>query len=239
MQNINANITYRKHNGKWEYRIRFKDPITEKPTERSKRGFRTKPEAKNAAEKLKQQLQDGYDQTNISLKDYLDFWIKEYKEGKVRKNTLSSLKNSIDNHIKVYFKNIKLKNVTPALYQEFINYLHNEKKLSRSSVSNIHNAMYGAMKRAKINKTIVDNPCENVVLPKEEKNKDLKFIDSDQVDHFLTNAYQYGYIYWIFFKVLIDAGLRKGEAAALQWSDINLKEGTINVNKSLDFFCWR
>ncbi len=29
--------------------------------------------------------------------------------------------------------------------------------------------------------------------------------------------------------------MRKGEAAALQWSDINFKNITIEVNKSLDF----
>jgi integrase len=35
--------------------------------------------------------------------------------------------------------------------------------------------------------------------------------------------------------VLIETGLRKGEAAALQWTDIDLKEKTINITKSLDF----
>ena len=29
--------------------------------------------------------------------------------------------------------------------------------------------------------------------------------------------------------------MRKGEATALQWSDIDLNEKTININKSLDF----
>ncbi|MFJ8266586.1 tyrosine-type recombinase/integrase [Peribacillus asahii] len=35
--------------------------------------------------------------------------------------------------------------------------------------------------------------------------------------------------------MLIETGLRKGEAAALQWTDINLKEETISITKSLDF----
>lgn len=45
----------------------------------------------------------------------------------------------------------------------------------------------------------------------------------------------YDYVYWIFFKVLIETGMRKGEAAALQWSDIDFKERTISINKTLDF----
>ncbi|MED2991695.1 site-specific integrase [Bacillus tropicus] len=52
---------------------------------------------------------------------------------------------------------------------------------------------------------------------------------------FLREAYKYDYIYWIFYKALIETGMRKGEAAALQWTDIDLKEKTITINKSLDF----
>ncbi|WP_336866797.1 hypothetical protein [Peribacillus frigoritolerans] len=38
-----------------------------------------------------------------------------------------------------------------------------------------------------------------------------------------------------FFKFLIETGLRKGEAAALKWIDIDLKSKTLSVTKTLDF----
>lgn len=231
---MNININYRKHNGKWEYRVRYKDPISQKYREKSKRGFQTKPEAKHAAEKIQRELQEGYDQTGMLLKDFLDFWLKEYKEGTVRKNTLSSLRNSVDNHIKPYFQNIELKDITPDLYQKFLNHLY-DKGLSRNSRLRIHQAFNNAMKRAVINKKITFNPAEGAVIKGENKKEEIKFIDSSEVANFLTNAYQYGYIYWIFFKVLIETGMRKGEAAALQWTDINFKEMTISINKTLDF----
>lgn len=52
---------------------------------------------------------------------------------------------------------------------------------------------------------------------------------------FLAQAFEYGDTYWIFFKMLIKTGMRKGEAAALEWSDIDFKNRTININKTLDF----
>jgi|SRR5690625_981898 len=232
---LNANVTYRQHkNKKWEYRIRFKDPITGKRRERSKRGFATKSEAKYAAEKIQQHLQNGYDQSNILLKDYLDFWLKEYKENNVRRSTYSSLENSIENHVKPYFKNIELRTLTPALYQEFLNHLH-LKGLARGTVLKTHNTFYGAMKRAKINKNIIDNPCENAIIQGKKTDDNLKFIESSEVSNFLTHAYKYGYIYWIFFKLLIETGMRKGEAGALQWNDINFKNRTIDIKNSLEF----
>lgn len=227
-------VTYRKRNGKWEYRIRFQDPITKKQKERSKRGFSTKAKAKHAAEIVMSQLKSGYDQTDIKLSDFLDFWLREYKQNQVSKNTLSSLRNSIEIHIKPYFRNIELRSVTPALYQEFLNKL-NEKGLARNTILKIHNAFYNAMKRARINKNIMDNPCEDAIIPGKHKKEDVKFIDSSEIGIFLREAYKYGYIYWIFFKLLIETGLRKGEAGALQWSDINFNNKEIAINKNLDF----
>jgi integrase len=34
--------------------------------------------------------------------------------------------------------------------------------------------------------------------------------------------------------VLIETGMRKVVAAALKWSDLDLKEGLISINKTLD-----
>ncbi|NPC92856.1 site-specific integrase [Bacillus sp. WMMC1349] len=48
-------------------------------------------------------------------------------------------------------------------------------------------------------------------------------------------AFKYNYIYYIFFRTLIETGMRKGEAAALQWTDINLRENYIDIKKTLDF----
>lgn len=240
MSEIDFKVSYRQHehDKKWEYRIRFTDPFTEKPTERSIRGFRTKTEARTAAKARIKKLEKGVIDKNVKLKDYLDFWLREYKLNKVAKNSYKSLKNSVENHIKPYFKEMKVTTVDPNNYQVFLNYLYNEKKLEKNTILKIHNAFYNAMKRAKINKLIVDNPCEDADVPNKKKHKkkdQIKFIDSSDIQNFLTQAFNYGYIYWIFFDALIDTGLRKGEAAALQWTDIDFKNRLITVNKTLDF----
>lgn len=69
----------------------------------------------------------------------------------------------------------------------------------------------------------------------QSKNDGIKFMESSDIPRFLQATLQYDYIYWIFFKVLIETGMRKGEAAALQWTDIDFKKYTISINKTLDF----
>ncbi|MBO1625068.1 tyrosine-type recombinase/integrase [Bacillus arachidis] len=218
----------------WEYRIYYQDPITRKTREKSKKGFTNKAEAKLAAEEMERQLREGHNPTDESLKSYLETWLNEYKKGTVAKNTFSLHQNSVKNHIVPYFKNILLKDIKPTLYQKFINYL-TEKGYSRRTVEIVHGTMYNAMKKAIILEKITKNPCDGVEIKIKKQNPEIQFIESERIADFLREAYKYDYIYWIFYKTLIETGMRKGEAAALQWTDIDLKEKTININKSLDF----
>lgn len=218
----------------WEYRIYYQDPITRKTREKSKKGFTSKAEAKIAAEEIERQLRDGTNPTDESLKSYLETWLNEYKKGTVAKNTFSLHQNSVKKHIIPYFKNILLKDVKPVLYQKFINYL-TEKDYSRRTIEIVHGTMYNAMEKAIILEKIPKNPCIGVEIKIPKKESKIQFIESEYISAFLQEAYKYDYIYWIFYKTLLETGMRKGEAAALQWTDINLKERTININKSLDF----
>ncbi|WP_459499990.1 tyrosine-type recombinase/integrase [Bacillus sp. C1] len=218
----------------WEYRIYYQDPITRKTREKSKKGFSNKAEAKLAAEEMERQIREGDHPTDESLKSYLITWLNEYKKGTVAKNTLSLHNNSIENHIIPYFKNILLKDVKPTLYQKFINHL-TEKGFSRRTIEIVHGTIYNAMEKAIILEKITKNPCIGVEIKIKKKEPEIQFIESEHIADFLREAYKYDYIYWIFYKTLIETGMRKGEAAALQWTDIDLKEKTININKSLDF----
>ncbi|MGF9856532.1 tyrosine-type recombinase/integrase [Priestia endophytica] len=95
--------------------------------------------------------------------------------------------------------------------------------------------MNSAFEKAVITGKIPKNPCKDVTIKGVEKKREIKFIESEDISKFLKVAYEYAYIYWIFYKVFIETGIRKGEAAALQWTDIDLKEKTINIDKSLNF----
>lgn len=118
--------TYHKYKKKgsnkdfWEYRIYYQDPITWKTREKSKKGFSSKPEAKLAAEEAERLIREGYEQTDISLKAYLEEWLEEHKKGAVRKNTFELHERNIKNHIIPYFKNILLKDVKPLMYQNLL-----------------------------------------------------------------------------------------------------------------------
>ncbi|KMY49534.1 site-specific integrase [Peribacillus loiseleuriae] len=218
----------------WEYRIYYQDPITRKTREKSKRGFLGKTEAKLAAENEERRIREGLEITDESLKIWLETWLLEYKKGTVAKNTFEIHERNVKNHIIPYFKNILLKDVKPLMYQKFINHL-TKLEYSKRTVEIVHGTMFNSFEKAKTLGKIEKNPCVGVEIKGEKKEQELQFIESEHISDFLKASYEYGYIYWMFYKLLIETGMRKGEAAALQWMDVDLKEQTININKSLDF----
>lgn len=226
--------TFRKRGVKWEYRISYKDPFTQEYKLKSKAGFKSKKEAQLAAKDEERRLYEGFETAPTQLKTFLELWLNEYKKGTIRKNTYLIHKRNIENHILPYFKNIMLTGLKPIMYQKFLNHL-SEQGYSKRTIEIIHGTMYSSYEKAITLKKVEGNPCEGVTIRGTEKKEEIKYIESDKINNFYQEAYTYGYIYWLFFKVLIETGLRKGEAAALQWTDIDLKTRTVSINKTLDF----
>ena len=219
---------------KYEYRIKYKDPISQKYREKSKKGFESRGDALHAATLMEKKILEGFEQTPIPLKEFYKIWLEEYKQDVVRKNTIEQHKYSFEKHILPYFKNILLHDIKPIMYQKFLSHL-DKQGYSKRTIEIIHTSFYNACDRAIALGKIEKNPCKNAVIKGKVKNKELEYMDSGDIQKFLKAAYAYNYNYWLFFKVLIETGMRKGEAAALQWSDLDLKEKTININKTLDF----
>lgn len=76
---------YRKCGDKWEYRIIYRDPITEKYKEKTKSGFHTKKEAQVEAADIEEKIYLGQmtivKSRNTLVKSWLTEWLEVYNEG--------------------------------------------------------------------------------------------------------------------------------------------------------------
>jgi integrase len=225
-----------------ELRIKYKDKISKKYHFINRR-YKTIAEANAAELDLKRKIKEGQDiNTDLPLVDFIEQWLKDVKLGKVAKNTYRIHQRNLQNHITPYFKKITVKELNLVDYQKFINYLIKEGK-SKRTVEIIHGTVYGAMEYAKMIQKISVNPCQGIdILTAREKaerknksKKQLKYIPSDKIKIFLDTALRDNYLYYMFFKFLIETGMRKGEAMVLTWDDVDITGCTIKVNKTIDY----
>ena len=105
--------------------------------------------------------------------------------------------------------------------------------LSSTTVHGIHVMLKSALKRAVQERLIPFNPAEFCIPPKITK-PELQVIPSERYQSYLTAAEQRGVLPMFYLELA--TGLRKGEIAALLWSDYDAQTQTIHVTKQYLFY---
>lgn len=199
-------------------------------------GGRTKKEAETALRNALQEYENSglhFEPTEISVSDYMDYWFKNYVQVNCKYNTQNSYEIIIRNHIKPVFGIYKLKSLTPAILQEFVNnkYLNG---ISKHHLTNIIAVLSGSLKFAVHPcKFIKDSPMQYVKYPKYEHSKleiDRKIITPDEFKR-MIERFPAGTTFYISIVIGYYTGCRIGEVMGLTWNDIDLEAGTIDINK--------
>ncbi len=215
--------------GRWEgrYTVGY-DPKTGKQLTHSIYG-KTKREVRDKLNKTLTEIQEGayIEPTNMTVGQWLDTWLKEYKVN-VRPETKASYEMHIRVHLKPDLGKIRLSKLTTHQIQLLYNKLINERGLSPKTVKNAHGALHAALEQAKINGYLRINPSEGVVLPRIEK-EEIKAMDTEDVSAFLKAIKGDPYELPLFVDLF--TGLRQGELLGLTWDCVDFEKGTILVNK--------
>ena len=229
----------KKTDGKKYYMFQLylgKDEITKKDRYTTRRGFKTKKEAEIAQARLKTEIADnGLLNTDITtFKEIYDLWYEGYQHT-IKESTLL-VNQHIFNLVLDKLGDMQLKKIALPYCQKVINGY--SKTFSLAVLKKIK--IYGSMifDYAVKMKVIYNNPMKDVLLPKKEDDitsddKD-KYYSKEELRHFLKLVDNEQDIkLTAMFRVLAYTGIRKGELQALNWSDVDFTNNTININKTL------
>lgn len=230
---------YTTQSGKKRYRFNLYvgvDETTRHSIQIRKQGYKSKKEAQEAY--LNYQLKVIKGEYIPESKGHITFnklyrkWLKIYRET-VKTSTYATTTRYFDDHILKQLGSKYIDKLTVLDCQKAVNIWFNDapktyKRFMRYT-NNVLN--YGINNLELISK----NPMNKVIPPK-AKNKPKPFTDfysKDELNIFLRDAKEYNFKYFVFFRLLAYSGMRKGEALALKWSDINFKDNTISINKDV------
>lgn len=123
--------------------------------------------------------------------------------------------------------------IKPFTVNQFLILLADEKKAEKT-IREYKNTISQFFRFAKQNGGISDNPCESISIPLAEKKHNRRALSAAEQKR-IANLPDELYPGKAMALICMWAGLRRGEAAALLWEDINFKDKTIRVNKSYNF----
>jgi len=112
--------------------------------------------------------------------------------------------------------------------------INTEKTLSEKSISHHHRLISAMLTIAVQWQLIESNPAERVKPPKVTQ-KEAKYYEIDEARKMLALLENEPLKYKAIIYIVTFSGLRAGELAALEWSDISFEEKTIKVFKQIQY----
>lgn len=174
-------------------------------------------------------------ESTISVADYFNFWYDDYVKINCKHNTQVGYMNTIKNHIIPALGIYKLKSLTPAILQNFLNEKFKE-GYSKDTLIGYKGILTGALRMAVYPyQYIKENPMQYVTLPKYDSSKinnEVKIISLDDYSKILRR-FPSGHKLNIPIQIAFHTGLRAAEVCGLTWNNIDFENKTLSVEKIL------
>ena len=228
-------IIKRAENGTYYFRANLGyHPVTGKQIQKYKSGFKTKKEAKEEYSKLilasAEEL--AVDKEQPTFKTFVeDIYLPWYKT-QVKESTYKNRYSTIQKHF-AYFYRKKVNEIEPIHVQTW--QLKLAKEFSPNYVRIVQGMLAVAFDRAIILGLCERNPARMVGNVKSKKVK-VDFWTLEEFQKVISLLYKgdyYEHYLFISFWLLFMTGMRIGEAAALQWDDIDFEPGLLSITKTL------
>ena len=215
---------------------------------------KNKSEAQTELAKFLTQVESGLvvDGSVPTFAQFVEIWTRDYALKELAPSTYYRYKRMLETRITPYFGHYKLDKIKPTDIMRFYDLLQQDthlvrkknnngkktrKPLSQKTILEHHRLLSAMLHKAVYWQLIISNPAERVQLPKTKKpirphyDEEQTKILVDNLQKLTGNNIKYR------VAILLDifTGARLGELVGLEWSDIDLKNGIININKSSQY----
>lgn len=180
-----------------------------------------------------------------TYRELVALWWESYKNT-IKPNSQQSMEGIVRLHILPVFGDYKLDRLTTPIIQQQVNkWADNANRGVKGAYANysfLNNINRRILQYGVTMQAIQHNPARDVIIPRKQQNKEnkVKFFSNQELKQFLDyldsldlSSYE-NFFDYVLYKTLLATGCRIGEALALEWSDIDLKNGTISISKTLN-----
>lgn len=189
-------------------------------------------------DKIKEyELRENLIHTDVLFSDYVLYWLNLI-ENSVDTITHQGYKSVANAHIVPYFKNkgVKLADIKRTHIQEYIDLksksgrLDGKGGLSPKTMKTHRLIIQLVCKEALKNDFISKNPCEFVVMPKQQR-REPDFYSNDELQLMFNKLRNENIYPLLYFTVLY--GLRRSEVLGLKWDSVNFDNNIITIKHTV------
>ena len=189
---------------------------------------------------------------SITFEEFFYIWDEKYASKELAPKTYSRYIGILKSRILPYLGSFPLDKIKPTDLMNFYDMLENDtqikriaknngqrtlKPLSPKTILEHHRLISAMLQNAVYWQLLPSNPARRVKPPKTKKPK-MEFFNDDECKlliQSLTELTGSKLKYKVAILLDIFSGIRRGELIGLEWSDVDFKNETININKSTQY----
>lgn len=229
---------YQRSNGSWVGKIYLGRDETGKEKFKYLSG-KTESEVKKKIREYNQ-LGSRIESKKISLQEYLNNWLRTYKLGTIKASSYDAIERTAKNQIIPYIGMIQLQEITATDIQTLLAELK-ERGYSYSIVKKTHDCLNAMFVHATIANDIIKNPMLLVkMLAKSEfEKKEIRYFSEEECALIIeecSRQYKTGkpiYQYADAYILILNTGIRLGEAIGLKKADWDKNESTLHIQRNI------
>ena len=163
---------------------------------------------------------------------WFEYWIS-IKEKTVRPNTVRNYRERYHRNISIVIGKMLLIDVKPIHCQKIFSDMADE-GYKTTTIYQTRIALYNMLDFAKENDVIINNPCKKSVKSDMGQPSDKKeALTIDVQRKFLEAARDQSYENQ--YRFVLQTGLRTGELVGLKWDDIDFKNKTLTISRTMEY----
>lgn len=169
-------------------------------------------------------------ESKATVSEYLERWLTEAARPKVTEKTLEGYRACIRNYVSPRIGSRPLSKLTGLEVQTVYNEMR-ESGLSPRTVQYTGMILKQALKQAVQWRILTFNPCDAAKPPRQEK-QEMQALSPDEARRFLAVAREDHHA--ALWELALTTGARPSEYLALKWEDVDWKNGTVRIQRSID-----
>ncbi len=242
--------------GKNSYRLIVHEgyDLNGKPLRHTKTVHGTKKDAEVELAKFVTEVQNGLvvDGKSLTFSEFTEIWKRDYGSKELAPSTYKRYCRILETRLLPYFGHFYINKLKPTDIMRFYDLLSNDTQIIRKKNNNgkktlrplsgktileHHRLLRAMLHKAVYWQLIVANPVERVQPPKAKKPK-RRYYDDEQTKVLLENLETLSedqIKYKVAIILTVFTGVRLGELMGLEWTDIDFKNGIVNINRASQY----
>lgn len=160
-------------------------------------------------------------------------WLDSYKKGTVKEHTFNfTYKSNVEKYLIPYFKKAKLSDIKQIDIQKYFNTVKNEdgNPLAKSTLDKQKLILKSMFEAAIDNDLCYKNPVKNIKYQQASESPEKNVYDRGEAEKVIEYAKLHGRTDIV---IMLETGIRRSELLGLQWSDINLNNNTMHIQRAV------